>query len=77
MSENVVAIIVLVLAFGLAAVGVWYWIGILNEISRTETDPRERKKWWWRVFLLRFIGILWYRSHRDRSADRRPPSGEG
>jgi hypothetical protein len=44
-----------------------FWIRTLNRINRTEADPGERRRWWWRVFLLSYLGILWYTSeHRNQ-----------
>ncbi|MBN2465872.1 hypothetical protein JXD38_09670 [candidate division WOR-3 bacterium] len=43
-----------------------YWILTLHRVSREETDPKERGKWWLRVFFLRVMGILWYENHRRK-----------
>lgn len=65
--ETIIPIVAVVIAIGLATLAAWYWIRILVEISRSEMDPKERRKWWWRVFLLRYLGVIWYLEHRRRS----------
>jgi hypothetical protein len=64
--ETAIPIATLVIAIGLAAVAAWYWIRILVEISRSGMVPAEKRKWWWRVFLLRFVGVIWYLEHQRR-----------
>ena len=70
MIENIIVIAALVIAVALAVLWGWYWIRVLNEISRSDMDPKEKRKWWWRVFLLRLGGILWYHEHLKRRRDR-------
>jgi uncharacterized membrane protein YidH (DUF202 family) len=48
---------------GAAALGTIHWIRTLRDVERRESDPKERAKWWRRVFFLRLIGVLWYESH--------------
>jgi cbb3-type cytochrome oxidase subunit 3 len=68
-----VGLVVLALfLFGVVVMGTRYWILTLRQISREETDPKERRKWWLRAFFLRFIGVLWYESHRREQAARNP-----
>jgi hypothetical protein len=54
---------------GAAALGTCYWIRTLQDVSRQETDPKERRKWWLRVFFLRFVGTIWYDNHRRKQAE--------
>ena len=63
MVEDIIKIAALVIAVGFIVVATWYWVKTLVEISRSDMDPKERRKWWWRVFLLRFLGIIWYLEH--------------
>ena len=64
-TAGVVAVALLL--FGVVVLGTRQWILTLQQISRQETDPKERRKWWLRVFLLRLIGVLWYESHRRKT----------
>jgi len=66
MVKTVELVILFLFALGAIALGTRYWIRTLQEVSRQETDPKERRKWWIRVFFLRLIGILWYEDHRRK-----------
>jgi hypothetical protein len=69
--KSVGIVVLVVLLFGLVVLGTRHWILTLQRISREETDPKERRKWWLRAFLLRLIGVLWYEDHR-RKTDAAP-----
>ena len=62
----------LVIVIGAAGVGIYNWIRTLNDIDRFETDEKERRKWWLRVFLLRFAGVIWYRRGLAQKDDTDP-----
>jgi hypothetical protein len=59
-------VVLFVLLFGIIVLGARYWILTLQRVSREETDPKERRKWWLRVFFFRVMGILWYENHRRK-----------
>ena len=54
--------------FGAAVLATRHWILTLQRISREETDPKERRRWWLRAFFLRTMGALWYDDHRRKQA---------
>ena len=68
MLKSVGLVILFLFALGAIALGTVYWIRTLQEVSRQETDPKERRRWWIRVFFLRLIGVLWYEDHRRKQA---------
>lgn len=74
MVANIIRIVALVIALAMVGFWTWYRVRILTEISRSDMDPKARRRWWWRVFLLRLVGILWYHEHlkkRGAEATRR------
>jgi hypothetical protein len=64
--EHAIPIVALVIAIALEILLTWYWVRILVEISRSGADPAEKRGWWWRVFLLGYVGIIWYLEHQRR-----------
>ena len=67
MVEDIIKIAALVIACAMVVFWTWYWVKLLTEISRSSMDPREKRKWWWRVFLLRLLGILWYHEYLKKN----------
>ena len=74
--ETVGLAVLALLLLGVVVMGTRYWILTLRRISREETDPKERRKWWFRAFFLRFIGVLWYEDHRRKQAAARGGPGD-
>ncbi|UCG43749.1 MAG: hypothetical protein JSU73_03805 [candidate division WOR-3 bacterium] len=70
MVEDIIKIAALVIACSMVVVWTWYWIKVLVEISRSDMDLGEKRKWWWRVFVLRLLGILWYHEHLKKTHKR-------
>ena len=68
MLKCVGLVILFLFALGAIALGTLYWIRTLQEVRRLETDPKQRRRWWIRVFFLRLIGVLWYEDHRRKQA---------
>ena len=68
MLKSVGLVTLFLFALGAIALGTVYWIRTLQEVCRQETDPKERRRWWIRVFFLRLIGVLWYEDHRRKQA---------
>ncbi len=64
--KTIGTVVLVVLLSGVTVLAMRHWIITLRRISREETNPKERRKWWLRALFLRTMGALWYEDHRRK-----------